>query len=55
LRVQPLLVWDFKLGYMMSHAGVSPEFDFGMAKYYANRVERRLKSTDVRGWLKRYI
>ncbi len=37
------------LGYMMSHAGVSPEFDFGMAKYYADRVERRLKSPDVSG------
>ncbi len=35
LRNQPLLVWDFKLGYMMSHAGVSPKFDFGMGKYYA--------------------
>ncbi len=52
LRSQPLLVWDFNLGYMMSHAGVSPEFDFGMAKYYADRVERRLKSPDVSGWLR---
>ncbi len=52
LRNQPLLVWDFKLGYMMSHAGVSPKFDFGMAKYYASRVEKKLKSPNVKNWLR---
>jgi len=51
LRSQRLFVWDFKLGYAMAHAGVSPRFDFNMARDYASRVEEKLKSANVAEWL----
>jgi len=52
LRQQKFLHTDYTLGYCMSHAGISPEFDLGMAVEYASRVESRLKSDDVAVWLK---
>ena len=52
LRNQKFLHVDYSLGYCMSHAGISPEFDLGMALEYAKRVEERLQSDNVEVWLK---
>ena len=52
LRSQKFLHVDYALGYCMSHAGISPEFDLGMALEYAKRVEERLQRDDVEIWLK---
>jgi len=54
LREQKFLHVDYQLGYCMSHAGISPEFDLGMALRYAERIEERLQRTgdDVEIWLK---
>jgi len=52
LRHQPFLHWDYHLGYTMAHAGISPQFDFGMAISYAKRIEKRLRSRSVKAWLK---
>jgi bis(5'-nucleosyl)-tetraphosphatase (symmetrical) len=52
LRSQKFLHVDYSLGYCMSHAGISPEFDLGMALEYAKRVEERLQRDDVEIWLK---
>ena len=52
LRGQKFLHTDFKLGHCMAHAGISPEFDLGMAIEYARRVEQKLQSTDVEQWLR---
>ena len=52
LRHQKFLHVDFSLGYCMAHAGISPEFDLGMAMEYAKRIEAKLQSDDVAVWLK---
>ena len=52
LRGQKFLHVDYQLGFCMSHAGISPEFDLGMALSYANRVEEQLQQDDVEVWLK---
>ena len=52
LRGQKFLHVDYRLGYCMAHAGISPEFDLGMALQYAKRIEERLQSEDVEAWLK---
>jgi len=46
LRKQKFLHVDYKLGYCMAHAGISPEFDLGMAIRYANRVEEKLQNDE---------
>ncbi|MEA3491852.1 MAG: symmetrical bis(5'-nucleosyl)-tetraphosphatase [Campylobacterota bacterium] len=51
LRSQRFLHIDTDLGYCMSHAGISPEFDLEMASYYASRVEEKLHSDDYQEWL----
>ncbi len=51
LRFSPFLVWSFKLDYMMSHAGISPQFDFGMAIKYASQIEKKLQSKNPKSWL----
>jgi bis(5'-nucleosyl)-tetraphosphatase (symmetrical) len=51
LRDQKFLHVDYTLGYCMAHAGISPEFDLGMALEYAKRVEERLQRDDVEIWL----
>ena len=52
-REQKFLHVDYQLGYCMAHAGISPEFDLGMATtYMQKRVEERLKRDDVKMWLK---
>jgi len=53
LRTQKFLHTDFSLGYCMAHAGISPEFDLGMAMEYAKRIEEKLSSDDAGLWLKR--
>ena len=54
LRGQKFLHVDYQLGYCMAHAGISPEFDLGMALRYAQRIEEKLQGDDeeVRIWLK---
>ncbi len=52
LRGQKFLHVDYQLGYCMAHAGISPEFDLGMALRYAKRVETKLQSHDAKTWLK---
>ena len=52
LRHQPFLHWDFKLGYCMAHAGISPQFDFGMATTHAKRIEKKLQGRNYKAWLK---
>ncbi|MDQ7083641.1 MAG: symmetrical bis(5'-nucleosyl)-tetraphosphatase [Sulfurovum sp.] len=53
LRQQPFLHVDYQLGYAMAHAGISPEFDLGMALRYAKRIETRLQGDDVEAWLRK--
>ncbi len=53
LRGQKFLHVDYKLGYCMAHAGISPEFDLGMALNYANRIEQKLQVDDASKWLKK--
>jgi bis(5'-nucleosyl)-tetraphosphatase (symmetrical) len=53
LRGQKFLHVDYQLGYCMAHAGISPEFDLGMALRYAERIEERLRRDDVEIWLKK--
>jgi bis(5'-nucleosyl)-tetraphosphatase (symmetrical) len=52
LRFQPFLVWSFKLNYIMAHAGISPQFDFGMAIKYASQIEKKLQSPNPEPWLR---
>jgi len=54
LRGQKFLHVDYQLGYCMTHAGISPEFDLGMALRYAQRIEEKLQGddADVKIWLK---
>jgi bis(5'-nucleosyl)-tetraphosphatase (symmetrical) len=52
LRHQKFLHVDYQLGYCMAHAGISPEFDLGMALRYSKRIEERLQGHNVEVWLK---
>jgi bis(5'-nucleosyl)-tetraphosphatase (symmetrical) len=52
LRGQKFLHIDYKLGYCMAHAGISPEFDLGMARKYANDIEEKLQGPKASDWLK---
>ena len=52
LRHQPFIHWDYKLGYAMAHAGISPQFDFGMSISYASRIEKKLQGRNYKAWLK---
>jgi len=52
LRHQPFLHWDYRLGYAMAHAGISPQFDFGAAIRYASRIEKKLRGRNYKAWLK---
>lgn len=53
LRGQKFLHVDYRLGYCMAHAGISPEFDLGMAIHYAKDVEAKLQSDDAKIWLEK--
>jgi len=52
LRHQPFLHINYKLGYVMAHAGISPQFDLGMAINYAKRIEKKLQGRNYKAWLK---
>ncbi|NOR56273.1 MAG: symmetrical bis(5'-nucleosyl)-tetraphosphatase [Sulfurovum sp.] len=52
LRAQKFLHVDYSLGYCMAHAGISPEFDLGMALQHAKRVEEKLQGDEAKTWLK---
>ncbi|PHS31078.1 MAG: diadenosine tetraphosphatase [Sulfurovum sp.] len=52
LRVQKFLHVDYQLGFCMAHAGISPEFDLGMALSYAERLEAKLQREDAPFWIK---
>lgn len=51
LRGQKFLHVDSKLGYCMSHAGISPLFNLRLAKNYARRCEEMLQSKGYKLWL----
>ncbi len=53
LKEQKFLHVDHQLGYCMSHAGISPEFDLDMAIRYAKRVEEKLQDNHAEVWLKK--
>ncbi len=53
LRGQKFLHVDYELGYCMAHAGISPEFDLGMAMMYAKNVEKKLQSEHAAAWLEK--
>ncbi|RRS32502.1 MAG: diadenosine tetraphosphatase [Epsilonproteobacteria bacterium (ex Lamellibrachia satsuma)] len=53
LKSQKFLHVDYTLGYCMAHAGISPEFDLGMAIRYAKRVEKKLQSDHAGVWLEK--
>lgn len=52
LRKQKFLHVDYQLGFCMAHAGISPEFDLGMALKYSKRIEEKLQGEGVGTWLK---
>ena len=52
LRSQKFLHVDYKLGFCMSHAGISPKFDLGIAIRYSKVIEDKLQSDDVEDWLR---
>jgi bis(5'-nucleosyl)-tetraphosphatase (symmetrical) len=51
LRLQKFMYIDDKLGYCMTHAGISPEFDLETASRYAKRIEGKLHSEGYEKWL----
>jgi len=53
LSSQKFLHIDKSLGYCMAHAGISPEFDLGMAIEYSKRIENKLQSSEAKVWLKK--
>ena len=55
LRGQKFLHVDYQLGYCMAHAGISPEFDLGMAMMYAKSVEEKLQSDHADVWLEQML
>ena len=52
LRHQPFLHINYRLGYAMAHAGISPQFDLGMAITHSKRIEKKLKGRNYKAWLK---
>lgn len=51
LRSQKFLHVDHDLGYCMSHAGISPEFNLHMASQAAKKIEKRLHSDSYGAWI----
>ncbi len=51
LRFQKFMHVDRQLGYCMSHAGISPEFDLETASRHAKRIEAKLHSDGYEAWL----
>lgn len=55
IRDQKFLHVDYELGYCMAHAGISPEFDLGMAIRYAAHLETQLQSANAPLWLEKIL
>jgi len=55
LRSQKFLHVDSKLGFCMSHAGISPAFDLGMAIKYARKIENKLHGSHHKAWLEEML
>ncbi len=51
LRSQKFFHYDHDLGYCMSHAGISPQFDLDMACQAAKKIEKRLHSNSYKDWI----
>ena len=51
LRLQKFFYIDDDLGYCMSHAGISPQFDLKMAIDSAKKIEKKLHSDAYGGWI----
>ncbi|MEA3456972.1 MAG: symmetrical bis(5'-nucleosyl)-tetraphosphatase [Campylobacterota bacterium] len=51
LRTQKFFHLDHDLGYCMSHAGISPQFDLDMTIRSAKKIEERLHSDSYGGWI----
>ncbi len=52
LREQPFVQADLKLGYVMAHAGIPPEFGLGSSLHYNRILMRRLQSDRAAEWLR---
>ncbi len=55
LRSRPFLQVDYRLGYIMAHAGIPPSFELGTALYYDRILRQRLRSKDAPVWLAKMI
>ena len=55
IKDQKFLHVDYELGYCMAHAGISPEFDLGMAIRYAAHLETELQSANAHIWLEKLL
>jgi bis(5'-nucleosyl)-tetraphosphatase (symmetrical) len=51
LREQPFVQADSKLGYVMVHAGIPPEFGLESSLHYNRILQRRLQSDRASEWL----
>ncbi|WP_457607515.1 symmetrical bis(5'-nucleosyl)-tetraphosphatase [Nitratifractor sp.] len=51
LRSRPFVHLDAKLGWVMAHAGIPPEFGLGTALHYNRILQRRLQSEGAAEWL----
>jgi bis(5'-nucleosyl)-tetraphosphatase (symmetrical) len=52
LRFSKFLHIDLEHRHCVAHAGVSPEFDLGMAINYAKMIETKLRGKGAKDWLK---
>ncbi len=51
LRNQKFLHIDKKHKHLISHAGISPQFDIDMAQEFASNIELKLRSNNAKEWL----
>ncbi len=51
LRRQPVLIEDTRLGFLMVHAGILPQWTLSQARAYAHEVEQTLVSDDYTNFL----
>ncbi len=52
LREQPFAVYDDELNIFMAHAGLAPIFDEKIALEWSRTLQKKLKSSDAKSWLK---
>ncbi len=55
IQHRPFLHLDYSLNSALVHAGISPEFDLGMAIWHANELAKNLQSKNAKGWLKQML